>query len=291
MIIKSASDGLLYNFIIYFIGSSIIISQIFTFFPLLFIGIFLNELYKKFALLPRNNFSILFAYLLILCAFPELWNLSSQLLGFLTLLYAIFLLFEASLQEFKIPDLINLAILFSLSSLIYKPLYILVIYLPIALLSLRQFKFKLILITLLMWSLPYIYLYVYYFLIGNNLTFKSIFATELLNFHFKYETLNINNLISSIFTLILFLLSIWKVINNYANRLIHIRSIISLTIAFLLITTYITFFSKAANSINIILLIPSISAIIGIGLQYFKKTLYLDIIFSIYIISSVYFYF
>ena len=227
-------------------------------------------------------------WMILVIAFPMLWSISPQLLAFTVVIYASFHLFRAAIEDLQIRDLITISFLFSIASLIYKPFVGYVLFLPLALMILRQFSFRFFLIILIIYAIPYFYLWVFFFFFG-----ESGYITGLFDFDVFYPVLNIELLSDYHFTIplltggLLFVYSLIQTIGNLAKKLIHIRIILSLLIAYFLFTVLLISVSPADSGYNIYLLIVPVSGIMAVGLSEIKTSWILDVYLLFYIITSV----
>jgi len=284
----STSDGILFNFILSFIEESLLMGKIITYVSVVGSGFLFNEIFKSYSILPRRNYTLLLIWMILVVAFPTLWSLSSQLLAFTMVIYAFFLLYRAALEDFQIRDLITVSFLFSIASLIYRPFIGYLLFLPIALVVLRQFNFKFFLIILIIFSIPYFYLWVYFLFFGEPLTIFTLF-----DFNIFHPALNIDLFkdyhfaVPLVMTGFLFLYSFVKTIGSLAKKLIQIRTILTLTIAYFFFTIFLISVSPSDIGFNIYLLMAPASGIIAVGLLELKPTWLLDVYLALIIFSSV----
>ena len=285
---SSGSDGILYTFVLSLIKGNLLIGKIITFVSLLGSGFLMNELFKIYSIMPRRNYTLMLVWMILVIAFPMLWSISPQLLAFTVVIYASFLLFRAAIEDLQIRDLITISFLFSIASLIYKPFLGYVLFLPLALMILRQFNLRYFLIILIIYAIPYFYLWVFFFFFG-----ESGYIAGLFDFDVFYPVLNTELLSDYHFTIplltggLLFIYSLIQTIGNLAKKLIHIRIILSLLIAYFLFTVLLISISPSDFGYNIYLLIVPVSGIMAVGLSEIKASWILDIYLLFYIVTSV----
>lgn len=194
-----------------------------------------NMLSKQFKLISRKSFLVLIFSLLLFLCLPEPYTLQPQLLSLPLILYGLFLFFRLSEQEMYKRDLISITFVFSLASLLYLPLFWLVIFIPIGISLFRNLTIQYLLIILLSFILPYFYIGVYYFLWGDIQVF---FNHMLLLFKIPdaiiwQQFIHGDALFTFIFLFFLFLVNLVIVFRGLNSYLIQIRRII----VFLLIFT------------------------------------------------------
>lgn len=251
-------------------------------------GFLLNELFKKYSILPRRNFLILLIWLIIGFSLPSIWDLNPQLIAFILFIYSFYLLFESATGDLQSRDLITVSLMFSISSLIYKPFIAYVFFLPLALLILRQLNFKFILISITIYSVPYLFFWVYLLYFGNPESIVRLFHFEVSHPYFSITILkDYHNTIPLILGGLLFIFSLVKSFGNMSKKLIHIRIIAYLMITYFIFTLILISILPAENLFNFYLLFAPITGIIAMGIMELKTTWILDIYLLIYIIISI----
>lgn len=293
IVYNSQADGPLFILISKLLNGNTLTIKIVSFFILTGSGILLNELFKVFGFLPRKNYTFFLIWLILIIAFPLLWQINALMLSAVIFIYIFLLLFKAATENLETKDLISISLLFSLTSLIYKPLIFSVLFIPFALIILRQLNVKTLLASIVSFSLPYLWLWAYVFVTDKNTSIENYIILNGLDNHWSLAIIkNYRFLIPLLFTAVLFLFSFGKIATSINGKLIQIRIIYSLLIFYLLFILIIIFISPADNAHGLFLTFLPVSAITATGLLDTKKPLITDIYLGLFVLLSVFiFYF
>lgn len=263
----SANGGPLYSLLSYLMESNAVVNQLFTLLVPMLSGILLNELYKLYRVIPRRSFIILIIWMALISSFPGMWQFCPQMLSIPLIIWGLFGLFRMVNDEPKIRDLISVAFVFSLASLIFFPLIWILIFLPLGIAVLRNFNFRFFMVITISFIVPYLYLAAYYFFIDKPELILDLWNVIIPSIGFSLNSLlHAVDLLPVVYLTILLIISMFSVLNNYNSQLIQIRRLISLTILFLIFVILLTllYFGDFKQDINFIALPVSVLIALGV---------------------------
>lgn len=253
-----------------------------------FLGLWTNLMFKFFGMVHRRNYSVFLIWTMLLGFFPWLWNLSASLLAYWISIYGFFLTFKAATHDFKLPELVNLNLVFGIASLIYQPFVGLLIVVFLALLILGKWNIQNILISIVSFALPYLYLFVYFFWQKKTASFLDIFSFQ---WEWDLPQLGSYNSVSQWILLmgfiLFFILMVSQVVQKMNSKLIHIRSISTTILVYIGFYTLLLFVGKADLLGMLMILILPMSAISGLGINELKPSKVWDIILMVLLVSPI----
>jgi hypothetical protein len=231
-------------------------------------GILGNAIFKGLRLLPRKNNLVLIFFLLTFLQFPVLKQLNPIVLVLPLLLYALYLFFRTTEQEFHKRDVVSISLVLSIASMLYLPLVVMILFIPIGISLLSSINVRLLFISVFSFFIPYLYLGVYYFLYDDIVHLMTVF--QQFNGIFQNNWLTgytIAQLSSLLFLLILNLFS-WSLIGRaYNSYLIQSRRLLVFLMVFSLFFVLISLFYALSAELNMLFIAIPIAVFLSMGVM------------------------
>ena len=270
--------GPLYNLIYNFLEGNSILIYI-SFISLILIeGILLQLIVSMYKLVSRNNYIVIFVWLLLIFSNSALASINPVIISTVLITWALFQLFAITENVNPLPNIFTVGFIISFASLIYGNLILYSFFLIIALLILSLFNARTLAVSFLSLSTPYIYYLTYLFVLDQSLD-----TTKLFLFSFEKWVFFQNGAllwISIGITAVLFIISIisiFNVLTHLNSKLIQTRTAVMVLVAWLIISIILMLVSGAWWFAHPILIFVPMAILISIFLDEQKKTIYYDV--------------
>ncbi len=242
-------------------------------------GFLLQFIVSYYNLVPRNNFTVLIVWLILIFSNPTLSSINPVLIAAIISTWALFRLLSIGDKDNPIPNLYTAGFLFSFSSFIYGNMLWFLGFLIISLLVLSVFKAHELVVSLIAYATPYIFLFSYGFVFDQEYILWDQFHFNIGNWSFFDNGPQLWISISTSLLITGFsIFAISKVMLQLFSKLIQIRKYTSTIFTMLLASVAIQFLSGPWWFSHPVLIFIPLSILIAIFLSEQKRTLYYDII-------------
>ena len=246
-------------------------------------GIIMNIIFIYHDLVPKNTLLSSFLFLLFMSSSAPNLTFYPAILSVLPLVFFLQLVFQIYDQSENLSKVLSVGLLASVCSMIYTPLILLLLFLWLVFMVYRTFNLREWIIAFMGFILPYIYLIVFYFWndkLGNVLTNYRDYTRGIFDFTFSDDILQIS--IWVIFSLLMLLPSIVRVISGLSSNNIAFRRKMAVTIWLAVFGAFITLTGGNAG-FNTVIYLPA-AAIVAYQFQVMKKSAWNEIVLLAYII-------
>ena len=222
-------------------GNSSYIYAVLTYLILFTQAMQLNRLINDQRMMPRMTYLPATSYMIVTSLIPE-WNFFSPVLLVNTLILAVFSgLFKLYNQSNVKGNIFNIGLAIGLSSFIFFPSVVLVVWLLLALMIMRTVRINEWLICLLGVTAP-IYFYAAYLFFTDTWSLEKLFTSIQISVTVPAKSLWLA--ISSFLLVIPFLIGGYMVQDNLRKMLIQVRKNWSLVLIFLLFALFVPFINN-----------------------------------------------
>lgn len=275
----------LYNILTNIMGFSNIAMTILM--MILFISsvLFFNAMLSVNQLVIRNSSIGAFVVVLCMCCAPihnEYYPFLIAMLFIMMTMQIIFLIYDIEKPELY---LLNAGLFVSLASMFYFPSILLVIWLLISMMILGFREFRLYLIPIVNFIIPYIILAAIFYCLG---TFKENFEAYA-NAFTSLNPMKLNISMMEILGLLIIgalsVLSVMKIKSQEADNLVSTRKKVSVTILLFFFGFVMLFTHRPVMSNGLLFLVAAV--LISMALCYVKKTKLIDIVIIVMMLAVI----
>jgi hypothetical protein len=244
-------DNYIFNIIIKFLepfaGDGSIIYSLLAFILLFTQATLLNRIANSLKLLPRSNFLIGMAYILITSLVHE-WNLfSAPMLVNSLLIWVWYRLTTIYNHNNPKTAIFNVSMMVGILPLIYSPAVVFLLLLMFALIVTRPFRVTEWLVALLGFTTPYYFLFVILFL-ANQWNWHKVIPV--ISFHLPHLPSSLWITGGIVFMVIPFLIGAWYAQSNLGKMLIQMRKSWSLLLMLLIVSVLIILVNPGNNYLH-----------------------------------------
>ncbi|MCK5838468.1 MAG: hypothetical protein KAG99_01410 [Bacteroidales bacterium] len=275
----------IYRFIIHFFGQlPAVIGVLFAFVLLLSQALILNQTIINTKLMPRNTFMLAFIYVLLMSYSPDSLRLHPVLIAnfFLILSFRTII----NIYNLKEPyiETFNAGLLFAIASLIYIPSLLFIIFLGSLFMIYRIYDIRVWIISVVGLITPFLFIFTYYFWFEQPMVFfeEYVFYFKTIQpFDFENQTTYyVFGAVISFLTLI----SLGKIVGDSPSKVINIRKILGLIIAFVFITLITYVYAGSFSSYHVMISFIPISIMVTYFCMYSKGKILSEIFVTILIL-------
>lgn len=272
----------LYNLLIQLTNSKLIWS-ILAFGAILLQSLFFNLILTKNDYIRKTSLLGSFLYFVIMSHHPYLQQFSPAIMSHFFILSTVYFALNMYGKEDVIRESFRLGFNVGLASLFYLPSIFFLVLIFSTLLLYRVSYWRLWIIPVFSFLSPYIFLFTFYFATDKLYIFNSYFEHFLNKLTFSWPYNDTLSTIISIALGITLVLSFGNFLRRKHEKSIHLRKKITFFIYFLLIAIISVLISSESLTSFTTFIIP-VSLIIAVYFNDLKKTLWVDIFFTIILI-------
>ena len=250
-------------------------------------AIYLNQLIVKHELFPRLSFLPALIFVTLSVLFPEMMRIQPSLFVNLVLLMVLDKVFLLYKNPEPLGKTFDASFLLAFATLIDSSAVAFYIYLLLSLVVLLPFYWRVWIISLIGFALPFYFLSVYLFLTDSLSDFWQKIPQAFSVIRFMPPTLNASQVISLSVLLLLVTLAIFSISSHFYRNIIRIRRYFHLLFLFLVFAALSTLLTPAISLRSLcILLIP-----LAIFLSYFflqlKKKAFAEFSFLLLVVFII----
>lgn len=248
------------------------------------VALILNSIFIYHDLVPKNTLLPSLLFLLFMSSDPSALTLYPVLLVMLPMAYYAHLLYKLYEESQNLNIVLGLGLLSALTSMLYPPLMLFLLFTWIAILVYRTFHWREWLVALIGFVLPYLYLGIYYFwmdqLVAVGESYLQYFR-ELLVFKASVDLLQLP--VWGIFLVLILLPAVFRVSSTLGGYNIAFRRRMAATI-WMAIFSLLTVVARGEISFNTLLYLPA-TVILAHHYSSIKKPVVSEIILMLYLIA------
>lgn len=250
-------------------------------------AIIINRLFSLFNLIPRNSFFPALIFILLMGSKQFFLSFNPVLISNLLILAAIYTLFLISKKDNAYGEIFATTVFISLSSFISFNSILFIIFVWLSFVAFRIYSWREWAISLFGILTPYFYYFTYLFLADK---FKEKFKLYIEFFSFKilpsFDFKGLDYLVFGIFIFLLILAVRYNLV-YLREKVISIRKLYSSMIWFLITGIFICLFSGYNSNYYLGYLFLPASLLISNFLTEIKKTIWIEILFSLLFILVI----
>jgi hypothetical protein len=246
-------------------------------------AIILNNIFILHNLIPKNSLLPAFLFILFMSSSPQTLTLYPVILVLLPMVFFLHLSYQVY-EQFENPNkALSLGLLAGISSMIYFPAALMILFIWLVFLIYRSFSWRQWAVALLGYTLPYLYMIVYYFWMdsvpGLIENYRNNFS-HILNISAHPDNFQLATWI--IFTLLLLLPALVRIISTIGSQNITFRRKMSVTIWMAVFAVMAMVFGGEIKTHNL-LFIPA-AGIVAYQFHSIKKSAWNDIVILAYLV-------
>jgi hypothetical protein len=275
----------LYNFFMTNFSGMIIISSFIAIILVFFQALLMNNILVENDLLPKKTYLAAFLCVLFTASFSDIVLFYPYIFSGILLTLALMYLLKLYDQSEGYSMVFNVATLVSLSSLFYFPSIVFILFIWACFIVYRLFVWREWFISIIGIALPYLFLGTYYYW-TDRLQLKIdeyTNAFSIINFH--DFTPSLSAYIFIVFTGLLLLVAVFRLVRLIGEKAIRIRKLLSIMIWFFLISYLSLVLSPKYGIMGFVMLLAPASVLISIYLSNIRKPIRAEI--SLYIIIII----
>lgn len=274
----------LYLLLTKLVWSSPLVLTIITFVVFLFCTFFFNTILTSNQLASRNSSFGALTFVLTMSCMPiscEHYQFMLACPFILFVMHTAYLLLQTENPE---PYLFNIGSLIALASMFYYPSIILILWMLLMILTLKNKTFRLLLVPFSGFMFPYFVMFVIAYFSRTIPEFFETYSVGFCGLSFYKITLSSSEIIVYAVAFVLLLLSYLK-INNSADNSINMRKRISNTLLLLFFSVVMMAMRKPTTSNGLMLVILAIFYALALSLM--KKSRIFDVVFVILMVGVI----
>ncbi len=206
-----------------YLAKSMAVSVIMAFVLLLLQAFWLNQLNKKYILLPNQSYMPALFLVLLVGSYMPLHFSHPAILGAFFLVIAVDNLFKTYREHGQWLRFFDASLLISLASLFYIKMVYFILLIWIAMLVLRPFRGREWLVSLIGFATPYFFVLTYFYVFEHNLTYKFNLFLDYLFSQVNFPILPNYYIIYFAFVALLLIVASLQMLRVFNTRKVRIR--------------------------------------------------------------------
>lgn len=245
---------------------------------------------KKFIIINHRTYLPAFLYVLLASSFVPLQRLNPVIFGTLFIFISIYYFFDIYRMDFALEKLFAAGFFIAIASLFWAPFAVFIFILPISLIILRPFIWREWLVGILGFLTPVIFVFVYFFVFLGKDKFDTLLFSTMENFRVikVFHQINIAYYVFYGLIAILVIAASLSLLGKYQNKKIRIRKFFKINWWIFFISALLFIFLKNVGYEIIFILSIPISFLLSDFFYTIKKSIFLDVVLVILIVSVIY---
>jgi len=241
-------------------------------------GVILQWIVSQYNLIARDNFLVVFIWLILVFSNPVLTSLNPVLIAITLSSWALLKLFAIGDAENPLPKLFSVGFLISFSSLIYGSIFYYLVFLIISLFVLSLVNLRQIFVSLISFALPYLYLWAYGFMMNENIDFisKVNFSIDSMYFassgNYFWTSIAITFIIA-----FLSIIGLVKLFSTLFSKLIQFRNNVTVLYVMFIMGIITQLLSGPWWYVHPFVIFVPLAILLSIFLSELKRTIYYDL--------------
>lgn len=283
--VESQFNMPLYSIVFNMLHDFALLNSIIAFLLLLIQAFILNNTMRISGFVSKNSLFPALIYVIFISADSKLLSLNPVLIANLFIIIAVDLIFKIYAQEQPYSKILNAGIYISIASLFYLPTIFIGTFLWMSFIIYRQIAWRNFIVSTIGLITPYVFVVFYFFWFDKLNEMSNVFFAFFKTINSFIIDLSIFDIISASLIALLFLLSMKSLINNINKRVIKIRKHFYVTLWLLLVSFATIFYSGELFLHHFLICIIPISVILVNYFEIIKKIFWVEILFSLLIVS------